>query len=170
MFFLFRSVRHPGPLGTAYKLSAAPSGNGVLNPATRCVKKSVSKFSCPNLSVKMSLEIWLLVPLHNPPQGSRGPRGPTQNFIPRALFAPLGRKNRVPRGLQKRIKFWCHFNIDFWAFWLRFGRPRWLQNRSKIYQNWVSEPFCFGIAFCIDFWSSFAPNFDPLDLKQHCFS
>ena len=26
------------------------------------------------------------------------------------------------------------------------------------------------MVFYIDFWSSFDPNFDPLDLKKHCFS
>ena len=87
-----------------------------------------------------------------------------------ASWRVLGRKNRVPRGLQKLIKFWCLFNIDFGASWLRFGGPRWLPKPSKIDKNRVSEAFCFRLVFYIAFWSIFTPNFDPLDLKKVYYS
>ena len=38
----------------------------------------------------------------------------------------------IPRSLQNFINFWPSFFCDFGASWLRFGSPRWLQNRSKI--------------------------------------
>ena len=64
------------------------------------------------------------------------------------------------------MSFQHRFLIVLAPFW----KPRWVQNRSKIDQNWVSEPSCFGIVFYIDFWSSFASNFDLLDLKKPSFS
>ena len=87
-----------------------------------------------------------------------------------ALLAPLGRKNGVPRGLQKIINFWCPFNIDVGAFWLRFGGGKMAPKSIKINKNRVSEPFCFHVVFYIDFSMILAPNFDPLDLQKVSFA
>lgn len=113
---LFRSVRHPGPLRTPYNLSAAALRDGVLDRATGCVKKLLSKSPCSNLLVKMSLEIWLLVPLHNPPQGLRIPSGDCLAVRPGAFLASLGRKLRVPRCLQKVINVSFRFGTRFLNF------------------------------------------------------
>ena len=125
----------------------------------------VSNLLSAGLFVKLSFDI---VSPGTP--GSRHRPRRARAVLPRCTSRhprpPQDAPRRIPRGLQKMIKFWCYFNIDFWASWLRFGRPRWLPNRSKIDQNWVSEPFSFRIDFNINFWSIFAPNFDPLDLKK----
>ena len=66
--------------------------------------------------------------------------------------------------------FECLLGSIFERILVDFGRPRWLQNRSKIDKNAVSQPFCFRIALKTDFELIFAPNFGPLDLKKLYFS
>ena len=55
--------------------------------------------------------------LFPPPKSSPSSLGPTPSSAAicgaGASWRLLGRKNRHPRCLQKLIKFWCQFNIDF---------------------------------------------------------
>ena len=92
--------------------------------------------------------------------------GPTSWREARRHFFALGRKNCVPRGLQKMINFPMHFDIDFSASWVGFGRPRGFQNPSKIDQNVLPEPYLFRHRFFIDFFI-LTPKTEPPNFKNH---
>ena len=50
----------------------------------------------------------------------------------RTLGQTKDASRRLPRSLQKMVKFWCYFNIDFWSIFDPNLAPQIHQNRSKI--------------------------------------
>ena len=100
---------------------------------------------------------------------------------------------------QDALKNWSILGSSFYWFWLRFGGqlgamlatflgprpskrpPRPFQDASQTVQdaskNALERPrrpnlpwSPLALDFFKDFWSIFASNFNPLDLKKHCFS
>ena len=67
--------------------------------------------------------------------------------VPRPLGVPLGRKNRLPRGLQQTIKFYFHLDLDFCPSWVDFASQLASQHRLKIDQTSIQDAFHFGFHF-----------------------
>ena len=65
------------------------------------------------------------------------------------------------------IIFPKHFDIDFSASWVGFGKPRSFQNPSNIHQNVLPEPYLFRHRFFIDFFSILNPKTEPPNFKHH---
>ena len=98
---------------------------------------------------------WAKIALHPfPPQT---PRHATTRYATPRHALPRRLPRRATPGQSERS--W----VDFWS---QHGTP----NPRKSVKSGCQDAFRLGLHFWIDFWSIFAPNFDPRILQNHGFS